>query len=175
MNHVNADNLARDYVKDIRSLPDIGDLPKPDESSILDGYLERIQDRIRSEGIRSLYWVTGVSTREISGSLCEVLGEVADAAEVPNPDDYCIVERPGESRYLEALAKFGFDTCKMVMDYSDSFIVVNESITLDMTPVDSDGGRPEYSDDSTIASLYIGLFNMLMHSCTSEGAAVKLV
>ena len=63
----------------------------------------------------------------------------------------------------------------MAMDYSDSFIVVNESIVLDMTPVDGDGGRPEYSDDSTVASLYIGLFNMLRHSCASEGAAIKLV
>ncbi len=174
MNHANADNLARDYLEDIRSLPDIADLPKPDESSILDGYLGRIQDRIQSEGIRSLYWVTGISTREISDSLCEVLGEIANIAEVTIPGDCCIVERPGESRYLEALAKFGFDTCRMVMHYSDSFIVVNESIVLDMTPVDGDGGRPEYSDDPTIASLYIGLFNMLKHSSTLEGAEFKL-
>ena len=74
MNQANADNLARDYSGGIRSLPDIADLPKPDESSILDGYLGRIQDRIRSEGLISLYWVTGISTREISDSLCEVVG-----------------------------------------------------------------------------------------------------
>ena len=45
--------------------------------------------------------------------------------------------------------------------HDDSFVIVNEAIVLDMTPVASDDGDPEFSDDPTIVSLYIGLFNML--------------
>ena len=32
---------------------------------------------------------------------------------------------------------------------------------LDVTPVAADNGAPEFNDDLTVASLYIGLFNML--------------
>ena len=36
-----------------------------------------------------------------------------------------------------------------------------------MTPVASDDGEPEFTDDPTVVSLYIGLFNMLKNRSNS--------
>lgn len=129
-----------------------------DEASTLERYLSRLQERIKAEGLRRLYWVTGVFSQEIGRALKEAMANVAPGS----AGDFCVVLRPGESQEVEALvASLGLPVRRMKEFYTDSFLVLNDTLALDVTPAESDNGAPELIEDRTVVSLYVGLFNML--------------
>ena len=75
---------------------------------------------------------------------------------------------PGDSELLNAFkSQYSFRILSMDEIYADSFIVVNESAVLDLTPIVGDEGDPEFSEDATVVSLYTGLFNILKNGTTS--------
>ncbi|MCI0795932.1 MAG: hypothetical protein J4N99_03880, partial [Chloroflexi bacterium] len=83
-------------------------------------------------------------------------------------DTYVIVAKPGDAEMLEAFnSRYKFRILSMNEIYADSFIVVNESAVLDVTPIVGDDGNPEFSEDPTVVSLYTGLFNILKNGTTS--------
>ena len=138
------------------------DLPELAQSSLLDRYLLRVFKSIEGEGIRSLYWVTGIHTQEIASSLLAALSEqTAETLELL-VENCCIIAKPGENRIVEPFSsRFGISVMRMEESYGDSFLIVNETCLLDVTPVAADNGAPEFNGDPTVVSLYIGLFNML--------------
>ncbi len=154
----NKDALARQLTDERVSFSEIAGLPDVDASPPLERYIARICARIEEDGISSLYWVTGIHTREIGAALLSALGQ-ADSSNA----SCCIVANPGEDQAVESFrSRLDIPVMRMRELYTnDSFVVVNEAAVLDVTPVESDGGEPEYTDDPTVVNLYIGLFNML--------------
>ena len=138
------------------------DLPELAQSSLLDRYLSRVFKSIEGEGIRSLYWVTGIHTQEIASSLLAALSEqTAETLELL-AGNCCIIAKPGENRVVELFSsRFGISVMRMEEFYDDSFLIVNGACLLDVTPAAADNGAPEFNDDLTVVGLYIGLFNML--------------
>ena len=138
------------------------DLPELAQSSLLDRYLLRVFKSIEGEGIRSLYWVTGIHTQEIASSLLAALSEqTAETLELL-AGNCCIIAKPGENRIVAPFSsRFGISVMRMKEFYDDSFLIVNGACLLDVTPAAADNGAPEFNDDLTVVGLYIGLFNML--------------
>ncbi len=142
--------------------PSYQDLPEHSTSSLLDRYLIRVCEPIKSEGLKSLYWVTGIHTQVIATSLLAVLSQQNTKSLELLTESCCIIAKPGENRIVEPFtSRFGISVMRMEESYDDSFLIVNGVALLDVTPVAADNGAPEFNDDLTVASLYIGLFNML--------------
>lgn len=158
------DSLARAYSQPNTSLQDPQTLPDSDSSSILNRQLSRITAYIKDEGLNSLQWVSGIHTTEIVASLLEALAGNVEASQANTDDSSCIVVKPGEIQLIEPFSsRYGCSLRHMQEFYDDSFVIVNEAAVLDVTPVAADDGAPEFTDDPTVVSLYIGLFNMLKH------------
>lgn len=145
---------------------DILDLTRLRYGTLLEKFLSNLRELIESEGLTDLYWVTGIHTEEIASSLLQALekgGLLGDASS----EKFCIVVRPTELPKVELLSsRYGMNVSTMSDFYVDSFLVVNDKVVLDVTPVSTDDGDPEYSADPTIVGLYLGLFNMLKNSAT---------
>ena len=138
------------------------DLPELAQSSLLDRYLLRVFKSIEGEGIRSLYWVTGIHTQEIASSLLAVLSQQPAETLELLVENCCIIAKLGENRVVEPFSsRFGISVMRMEEFYDDSFLIVNGACLLDVTPAAADNGAPEFNDDLTVVGLYIGLFNML--------------
>lgn len=137
--------------------------PEQPEPSLLDSYLSKIRDRIDDEGLVSLYWITGIRGDDIASSLLSAKAEslkVADAASAL--ETRVVLLRANESRLADPLARRLGCTVRRLRDFCpDSFLIVNEAAVLDVTPLGSDMGVPEYEDEPTVVSLYIGLYKML--------------
>ena len=160
---INADYESFEPGHSYRQSPNQG-LPELAKSSLLDRYLLRVCESIESEGIGSLYWVTGIHTQEIAESLLAVLSRQPAETLVLLAENCCIIAKPGENRIVAPFSsRFGISVMRMKEFYDDSFLIVNEACLLDVTPVATDNGAPEFNDDLTIVSLYIGLFNMLQN------------
>ena len=155
------DALARNFQD---SSPEILDLAQIQYSTLLEKFQSNLRDLIETEGLTDLYWVTGIHTEEIASSLLQALnigGLLGDAS----GEKFCIVARPSELPLVELLSsRFGMKVSTMTEFYVDSFLVVNRKVVLDVTPVATDDGNPEYSSDPTIVGLYLGLFKMLRNS-----------
>ncbi len=161
------DSLARDYSTQVIETPDFHDLPGVDDSSLLDRFLSKFSERIKNEGLNSLLWVSGIRTQDIADSLLKELKEFAGGHQFQG-DDFTIVTKPSDNTFVEPFAaEFGITIRKMNEIYIDSFIIVNNEAVLDMTPVSADDGKPEFNDDPTVVSLYMGLFNMLKNNTVS--------
>ena len=166
MNNQN-DNLARKYEPQTPEITEVRDIPGLNDSTMLDRLLSKLCDHIESEGLVSLYWVSGVHTKDIADSVMQAM---SNAIGEPNfdGDTYIIVAKPGDAEMLEAFnSQHNFRILSMNEIYADSFIVVNESAVLDVTPIAGDDGNPEFSEDPTVVSLYTGLFNILKNGTTS--------
>ena len=138
------------------------DLPGRSTSSLLDRYLKRVFETIKNEGLKSLYWVTGIHTQMIATSLLAVLSQQTTEALEPLTERCCIIAKPEENRVVEPFSsRFGISVMRMEEFYDDSFLIVNGACLLDVTPAAADNGAPEFNDDLTVVGLYIGLFNML--------------
>ncbi len=160
------DVLARDYSSQPARVSDLPGLPEFDESSLLDRFLSRLCEHIKNEGLTSLYWVSGIHTQEIQASLLEGMAQQLAATEFAG-DKFCIVIKPTDEQLLDTFGRqSGISVRNMAEFYVDSFIIVNEKAVLDVTPVATDDGDPEYNEDPTVVSLYIGLFNMLKNGTT---------
>ena len=84
-------------------------------------------------------------------------------------ENFCIVVKPGEDHLVEPFkAYFSGSVRGMQEFYTDSFVIVNGVSVLDVTPVATDDGEPEFNDDPTVVELYLGLFNMLKHRSTPD-------
>ena len=141
---------------------DLPGLPELAKSSLLDRYLLRVCESIEDEGIKSLYWVTGIYTQEISSSLLAVLSQQPAETLELLVENCCIIAKLGENRVVEPFSsRFGISVMRMEEFYDDSFLIVNGACLLDVTPAAADNGAPEFNDDLTVVGLYIGLFNML--------------
>lgn len=155
------DPMARNFEK---QSPDILDLAQLRYGTLLEKFLTNLRAIIESAGLTDLYWVTGIHTEEIATSLLQALetgGLLGDAS----GEKFCIVVRPSDYSTVELLSsRYGMKVSTMSDFYADSFLVVNEKVVLDVTPVATDDGDPEYSGDPTIVGLYLGLFNMLKNS-----------
>ena len=158
------DSLARAYSQPNESVQNSPNLLDSEKSSILDKQLSQITAYIKDEGFHSLLWVSGIHTVEIAASLLEALAENVDTSQQNTDDSSCIVIKPGEIQLIEPFSsRYGCSLRRMQEFYDDSFVIVNEAAVLDVTPVATDDGAPEFTDDPTVVSLYIGLFNMLKH------------
>ncbi len=158
------DSLARDYSTQAIETPDIPGLPDVDDSSLLDRFLSKLAERIKNEGLNSFLWVSGIRTQDIAARLMKELKEVAGGQQFEG-DDFAIVTKPSDNNFIEPFATdFGITIMKMNEIYLDSFIIVNNEAVLDMTPVSADDGKPEFNEDPTVVSLYMGLFNMLKNN-----------
>lgn len=166
MNNHN-DNLALKSEIQAAEITGVRDLPGLDDPTMLDKFLSKLCDHIKNEGLASLYWISGVRTREIADG---VLKAMSDALGESNFDGetYVIVAKPGDAEMLNAFnSRYNFRILPMNEIYADSFVVVNESAVLDVTPMAGDDGNPEFSEDPTVVSLYTGLFNILKNGTTS--------
>ena len=142
--------------------PSYQDLPELTTSSLLDRYLSRVREAIKSEGLKSLYWVTGIHTQVIASSLLAVLSQQTTETLELLTENCCIITKPGENRVVEPFnSRFGISFMRMEESYDDSFLIVNGTALLDVTPVAADNGAPEFHNDLTVVSLYMGLYNML--------------
>ena len=129
---------------------------------LLDRYLKRVFESIKGEGLKNLHWVTGIHTQVIATSLLAVLSQQTTETLELLTENCCIIAKPGENRAVEPLnSRFGISVMRMEESYDDSFLIVNGVSLLDVTPVAADNGAPEFHDDPTVVSLYIGFFNML--------------
>ena len=144
--------------------PGILELSQLQHETQLEKFLSNVRELIESEGLTDLYWVTGLHTEEIVSSLLRALetgGLLGDAS----GEKFGIVVRPSELPKVELLSdRYGMKVSAMNDFYVDSFLVVNEKVVLDLTPMANDDGVPEYSSDPTIVGLYLGLFRMLKNS-----------
>ena len=148
--------------------PSYQDLPELTTSSLLDRYLSRVSETIKSDGLKSLYWVTGIHTQVIASSLLDVLSQQTTETLELLAESCCIIAKPGEDRVVEPFSsRFGISVMRMEESYDDSFLIVNGVSLLDVTPVAADNGAPEFHNDQTVVSLYLGLFNMLKNRSVS--------
>ncbi len=155
------DALARNIQK---PSPDILDLAQLRYETLLEKFQSNLRELIESEGLTDLYWVTGIHTEEIASSLLKAL-EIGGLLGDASGEKFCIVARPSDFPIVDLLSsRYGMKVSTMSDFYIDSFLVVNEKVVLDVTPVATDDGDPEYSNDPTIVGLYLGLFNMLRNS-----------
>lgn len=155
------DALARSFQESNR---DILELAQLQFGTLLEKYLSSLRDIIESVGLTDLYWVTGIHTEEIASCLIEAL-EIGGLLGDASGEKFRIVVRPTEFPTVELLSsRYGMKVSTMSDFFVDSFLVVNENVVLDLTPVATDDGDPEYSSDPTIVGLYLGLFNMLRNS-----------
>ena len=144
--------------------PDILGLAQLRNGTLLEKFLSNLRELIESDGLTGLYWVTGIHTEEITSSLLQAL-EIGGLLGDASGERFCIVARPSEIPTVELMSsRYGMKVSTMSDFYVDSFLVVNEMVVLDVTPVATDDGDPEYSSDPTIVGLYLGLFNMLKNS-----------
>lgn len=156
------DSLARAYSKHNASFPDSPTHFESNNPSLLRRQISRINGYIKDEGLNSLLWVSGIHTSEIASSILEAVAGKLEVLQHNTDNSSCIVVKPGEFQLVEPFSsQYSCSLRRMQEFHDDSFVIVNEAIVLDMTPVASDDGDPEFSDDPTIVSLYIGLFNML--------------
>ena len=157
----NRDALAREIQSPSSDFLGLSDLPY---GTLLEKFLSDLRELVESEGLTALYWVTGIHTGDIASSLLQALetgGLSGDAA----GEKFCIVARPSDVATVGLFSSsYGMKVSTMSDFYFDSFLVVNEKMVLDITPVATDDGDPEHSGDPTIVSLYLGLFNMLRNS-----------
>ncbi len=155
------DALARNFQN---PSPDILDLAQLRYGTLLEKFLSNLRELIESEGLTDLYWVTGIHTEEIASSLLQAL-EIGGLLGDASGEKFCIVARPSELPTVDLMSsRYGMKVSTMSDFYVDSFVVVNEKVVLDVTPVATDDGDPECSGDPTIVGLYLGLFNMLRNS-----------
>lgn len=165
-------SLARKLYERETPIPGLQPL---EEMPLLQRYLSRISARIESDGLTHLYWVTGIHTREITEALVEA---IARRYQGQRPalvgDKNAIVVRPGEAQLVEPVATH-LDCPVLLMQefYTDSFAIINEAAVLDVTPVSTDDGVPEFNEDATVVSLYIGLFNMLKNRAVDNRAKAQ--
>ena len=144
--------------------PDILDLAQLHYETLLEKFLSNLQELIESEGLTDLFWVTGLHTEQIASSLGQAL-EIGGLLGDASGEKFCIVVRPSDLPKVELLSgRYGMKVSAMRDFYVDSFLVVNEKVVLDVTPMANDDGVPEYSSDPTIVGLYLGLFRMLKNS-----------
>lgn len=161
------DNLARKFEPRTPEITKVRDVPGLDDSTMLDRFLSKLCGHIESEGLVSLYWVSGVHTKDIADRVLKVMSDALGESSFDG-DTYVIVAKPGDAEMLEAFnSRYNFRILSMNEIYADSFIVVNESAVLDVTPIVGDDGNPEFSEDPTVVSLYTGLFNILKNGTTS--------
>lgn len=166
MMHPGSDSLAHNFPQLPSQSPEVSGLPDFDDSSLLERFISRLCDRIRDEGLNSLHWVTGIHTAEIRSGLLEVMSQEMQAEPI-GEENFCIVVKPGEDHLIEPFkTRFGGAVRGMQEFYADSFVIVNGVSVLDVTPVATDDGKPEFNDDPTVVDLYVGLFNMLKHRST---------
>ena len=159
------DSLARAYSRPDASFHNSPDLPGFNEPSLLSRQLSRINAYIKDDGLNSLLWVSGIHTSEIAASILETIAGKIEATQRDADNKSCIVVKPGEFQLVEPFSsRYGCSLRRMQEFHNDSFVIVNEAAVLDVTPVATDDGQPEFTDDPTVVSLYIGLFNMLKNS-----------
>ncbi len=165
-------SLARKLYERESSVPGLQQL---EETPLLQRYLSRISARIESDGLTHLYWVAGINTREIAEALLDTIARrYQDRRPSLVGDKNALVVRPGEVQLVEPLAtRLGCPILLMQEFYTDSFAIINEAAVLDVTPVSTDDGVPEFNEDSTVVSLYIGLFNMLKNRAVDSRARVQ--
>ena len=143
---------------------DILGLAERPYGTLLEKFLSNLRELIESEGLTDLYWVTGIHTEDIASSLLQAL-EIGGLLGDASGEKFCIVARPSDVATVGLFSsRYGMKVSTMSDFYYDSFLVVNEKMVLDVTPVATDDGDPEHSSDPTIVSLYLGLFNMLRNS-----------
>lgn len=136
--------------------------PEPWESHFLvqtplERDLSRISAIIANEGLASLHWISGTLTQEIGLALraSQPGGSYVDRA-------VRILVRPGEYHLVEPLtARFECDVRGLRTAGTDSFVIVNQSVVLDVTPMGSDGSAPELTDDPIVVDLYMKLFEKI--------------
>lgn len=158
------DNLARKYDPQVT---EVDGVPGLDDSTMLDRFLSKLCDHIKSEGLVSLYWVSGVRTEEVASNILKAMAEATGESNFDG-DSYVIVAKPGDAELLDTFnSQYSIRILPMNEIYADSFIVVNESAVLDVTPIVGDEGNPEFSEDPTVVSLYTGFFNILKNGTTS--------
>ena len=166
MMHPGNDPIASNFPQLPSQPSEVSGLPDFDDSSLLDRFIFRLCDRIRDEGLKSLHWVTGIHPSAIPSGLLEGMPQDFQAIEEEN---FCIVVKPGEDHLVEPFkAYFSGSVRGMQEFYTDSFVIVNGVSVLDVTPVATDDGEPEFNDDPTVVELYLGLFNMLKHRSTPD-------
>ena len=128
----------------------------------LDLYLTRICDRIKSDGLSSLYWVSGIHTRELAFGLLEALPAAGNQGLDRSAENRCILVKAVEGGITEPFRlHFGCKILTIQDSCVDSFLIVNEAAVLDVTPVTSYDGLPEYNEDPILVDLYVNLFNLL--------------
>ena len=89
--------------------------------------------------------------------------EAGRKTDSPTQEEFCVIVAPPEDTLLdEFIDEVSADARQLVQDKcSDSFLIVNGSAVLDLTPMYPDHGKPEFSDDPTVVGLYMGLFDLL--------------
>ena len=138
--------------------------PQPGRSQ-LDPYLRKITSRIRADGLRSVRWVSGIHTRKIASALLHSLSrrEAGLRPDGPTPEEFCVIVTPREDTLLDEFIDEASADARQLLEgkCADSFLIVNGSVVLDLTPMYPDHGKPEFSDDPTVVELYMGLFDLL--------------
>ena len=135
--------------------------PNGEAQSLLLTLCLRLGEFVRNNHLTSLYWVAGTNRHRIGVTLVQALSEGVDGS---SPDlsggKGCILVMPDEPAPDETLTGLGCTVLRMRERCMDSFVIVNEAAVLDVSQFDL-SDSPEFCEDSTIASVYIGLFHAL--------------
>jgi hypothetical protein len=160
MNRQN-DNLAQPAISLAADSPEALMAPAANGSTMLDRCLSKLCEHIENMGPSSFYWVAGVHTEEIADRILKSMALAKDKFDFDG-SSCIIVAKPGETESLTNFqAQYKFSILTMNEVYTDSFIVINDSAVLDVTPMIRSEGQPEFSEERTVAGLYTGLFNIL--------------
>jgi hypothetical protein len=166
MNRQN-DNLARNVISLNADSPEAFIAPSVNGTSMLDRCLSKLCEHIENMGLSSFYWVAGVHTEEIAERILKSMALAKDKFKFDG-NSCVIVAKPAETKSLRTFeAQYKFRILSMNEVYTDSFIAINNSAVLDVTPMIRSEGRPEFCEESTVAGLYTGLFNILRDVTTS--------
>ena len=131
------------------------------EPTLLDRYFERIGEQLETDGLKSLRWVSGIHTREIAADLVMTLTKNSDQTEHAAGARHVLARRDEPELADLFGGRLGCEVRVAEDECEDSFLIINDTTVLDLTPMGSDGGRPEYLDDAVVANLYIELFEGL--------------
>jgi len=162
-----SDNLSRNVESLTAAGPEALIAQGVDGSPRLDRYLSSLCEHIENRGLRSFYWVSGMHTEEIADRILKSMALAKDKFEFDG-NSCIIVAKPGETETLRTFERqYDFRILSMNEIYTDSFIVINDSVVLDVTPIAGNRCNLDFSEEPTVVSLYTGLFNILRNGTTS--------
>ena len=127
-------------------------------------YASKISEHISANGLKSLHWVSGTHTPSLMPTVLEILAskQLRSGSLDYQHNQFCILVRPEERGLTEGLLGDSGCTVGCMEEYcTDSFLVINRDAVLDVAEGLPQEPVAELNTDTTLVSLYMGLFSLL--------------